>query len=138
MMMELGEKGRLPRFSRLHMSYRSQNLLAQLKMRTGLTPNITGRFAICLSLRDPSVPNPDEFDEKGSEIHPSVLFGEYEEIFAALMIQRLRRDGLEPKTYLNRMTRAHFNRGTIALFARIHHLSDFAHVIDRERKSCRV
>lgn len=125
----------MPRFSRLRMSYRSQNLLAQLKSRTGLTPNITGRFAICMSLNNPSVPNPDEFDEKGSEIHPSVLFGEYEDVFMALMIQRLNRDRLDHKTYLNRMTRAHFNRGVIALFARIHDLADIERVIDEERNA---
>lgn len=123
------------RLGRLKMSYRSQNLLAQLKGRTGLTPNITGRFAICLSLNDPSIPNPDEYDEKGSEIHPSVLFGDYEDIFTALMIMRLKQDGLAPEIYLNRMIRAHFNRGTIALFARIHDLSDFAEMIHQERKA---
>ena len=115
------------------MSYRSQNLLAQIKSRTGLTPNITGRFAICLSLNDPSPPNPEEFDEKGSEIHPSVLFGEYEDVFMAIMVQRLRRDRLNPQLYLNKMTRAHFNRGTIALFARIHDISDFARIVEQER-----
>ena len=124
------------RFNRLRMSYRSQNLLAQLKSRTGLTPNIMGRFAICMSLNDPSVPNPDEFDEKGSEIHPSVLFGEYEDIFMALMIQRLRKDGFNPNMWMNRMMRAHFNRGTIALFARIQDISDFERVILQERESC--
>ena len=118
---------------RLRMSYRSQNLLAQLKGRTELTPNITGRFAICLSLNDPSIPNPEEYDEKGSEIHPSVLFGDYEELFTALMVLRLKRDGLDPSLYLNRMMRAHFNRGTIALFARIHDLSDFYGMIRQER-----
>ena len=46
------------RFRRLKMSYRSQNLLAQIKSRTGLTPNITGRFAICLSLNDPVTAKP--------------------------------------------------------------------------------
>ena len=123
----------LLRFRRLKMSYRSQNLLAQIKSRTGLTPNITGRFAICLSLNDPSPPNPEEFDEKGSEIHPSVLFGEYEDVFMAIMVQRLRRDRLNPQLYLNKMTRAHFNRGTIALFARIHDISDFARIVEQER-----
>ena len=119
---------------RLRMSYRSQNLLAQIKGRTGLTPNITGRFAICLSLKDPSIPNPEEYDEKGSEIHPSVLFGDYEEVFTALMVLRLRRDGLDSALYLDRMMRAHFNRGTIALFARIHDLSDFYGMIRQERE----
>jgi len=115
------------------MSHRSQNLLAQVKRHTGLTPNITGRFAICLSLNDRSIPNPEEYDENGAEIHPSVLFGDYEEIFVALMIMRLRQDRLEPDLYLNRMLRAHFNRGVIALFARVHDLTDFYEMIRQER-----
>ena len=121
--------------SRLKMSYRSQTLLASLKSKTGLTPNVTGRFAICLSLNDPSAPNPAEYDEKGSEIHPSVLFGDYEEIFVALMTLRLKRDGLDPDLYLNKMLRAHFNRGVIALFARVRELSDFYYMIKQERKN---
>jgi len=125
----------LPRFNRLKMSYRSQNLLGQLKARTGLTPNIMGRFAICMSLNDPSMPNPDEFDDRGSEIHPSVLFGEYEDVFMLLMLQRLRRDGLDPDTYLNRMVRAHFNRGVIALYARIRDITDLEHIILQEREA---
>ncbi len=123
------------KFNRLKMSYRSQNLLGQLKVRTGLTPNITGRFALCLSLKDPSVPNPDEFDEKGSEIHPQVLFGDYENIFLALFIQRLKDDGLDPELYLNRMLRAHFNRGTIALYSRVKDLADFNSMVKNERLS---
>lgn len=126
--------GTAMRFSRLRMSYRSQNLLAMIKGRTGITPNISGRFAICLSLRDPSPPNPEEYDEKGSEIHPSVLFGEYEEVFMALMVMRLRRDGLDGQTYLNRMLRAHFNRGAIMLYARIRDLDDFYGMVRVERR----
>lgn len=123
------------RFGRLRMSSRSQNLLAIIKGRTGITPNISGRFGICLSIKDPSPPNPDEYDEKGSEIHPSVLFGEYEDVYMALMIMRLRRDNLDPEIYLNRMLRAHFNRGAIMLYARILHLEDFYKVVSVERGS---
>lgn len=121
------------RFNRMRMSSRSQNLLATIKSRTGLTPNISGRFAICLSLGDPSPPNPDEFDENGSEIHPSVLFGEYEDMFMALMIRRLEACKMDPGIYVDRMLRAHFNRGTIALFSRIHDMSDLDGMIRRER-----
>ena len=115
------------------MSYRSQNLLGQLRTKTGLTPNITGRFAICLSLKDPSLPNPDEFDEKGSEIHPQVLFGEYQNMYLALMLQRLKEDKLDPEIYFNKMLRAHFNRGVISLFSRINDISDFNEMIKQER-----
>ena len=122
------------RFGRLRMSYRSQNLLAGIKARTGITPNIAGRFAICLSLRDPSLANPDEYDEKGSEIHPSVLFGKYEEVFLALLALRLRRDRLDGEMYLNRMLRAHFNRGSIMLHVRIRDLDDFYEIVRVERE----
>ena len=121
------------RFSRLRMSSRSQNNLAVIKKRTGITPNIAGRFAICLSLKDPSPPNPDEYDEKGSEIAPAVLFGDYEDVFLALMTLRLRHDGLDVDMYLNRMLRAHFNRGVVMLFARIHDIGDFYRVVQMER-----
>jgi len=117
-------------FTRLRMSHRSQSHLSMLKSRTGLTPNIMGRFAICLSLKDPSPPNPNEYDEKGSEIHPSVLFGEHEALFKALIINRLERDGLDLETYLNSMIRAHFNRGTAALFPRIHGLTDVYQLLE--------
>lgn len=118
------------------MSFRSQSLLGTMKARTGLTPNILGRFSICLSLKDPSIPNADEFDEKGSEIHPSVLFGEYEDVFRALLMQRLKNDGIPLENeMINRMLRAHFNRGTIALFARIKELPDFNEMVKVERAS---
>ena len=72
-------------FSRIHTSQRSRGILSNLKIKTGLTPNILSRFGICLSLKDPSVPNPEEFDENGTEFLPLVLFGEHEKLFLALM-----------------------------------------------------
>ena len=125
------------RFSgRIRMSVRSQNLLAHLKSRTGIAPNVMGRLAICISLNDPSPPNPDEYDEKGSEIHPSVLFGEHEEVYAALMAVRLKEeDGMDPERHMTRAARAHLNRGVIALFARIRDISDVERVILQERRS---
>lgn len=121
-------------FSRYRFSIRSQNLFSQLKSRTGLGINVLARYAICLSLKDPSIPNPDEFDEKGMELLPSVLFGEHENIYMALMLDRLHRDKLDPELYLHKMTRAHLNRGATALFPRIHELSDFNDIIQVEQK----
>ena len=120
-------------FNRYRFSIRTQNLLGQLKHKTGLGNNVLARYALCLSLKDPSIPNPDEFDEKGMELLPSVLFGEYENVYMALMIDRLHKDNLDPKEYLHRMTRAHFNRGAAALFPRIQDLSDFYDIIQQEQ-----
>ena len=113
---------------------RSQKLLGQLKHKTGLGINVMARYALCLSLKDPSIPNPDEFDEKGLEILPSILFGEHENIYLALMLDRLKHDNLDPELYLHKMTRAHLNRGATALFPRIHDLSDFNDIIQIEQK----
>jgi len=121
-------------FSRYKFSSRTQSLYGTLKSRTGLTANILARYAFCLSLKDFSIPNPDEFDENGSEILPSVLFGEHENIYMALMLDRLKKDNLDPKLYLHKMTRAHLNRGAAILFPRIHELTDFIDIIKQERK----
>lgn len=104
-----------------------------LKRKTGLTPNILSRFAICLSLKDPSMPNSEEFDEKGTEMSPTVLFGEHEKMFMALILNRLHKDKLEPPLYLQKMTRAHLNRGVIALYPRLNNLSDFYELVKEER-----
>ena len=121
-------------FNRYRFSIRSQNLFSQLKHRTGLGINVLARYALCLSLKDPSIPNPDEFDERGMEILPSVLFGEHENVYMALMLDRLHKDKLDPELYLHKMTRAHLNRGATALFPRIHDLTDFNDIIQQEQK----
>ena len=121
-------------FSRIHTSQRCRGILANLKIKTGLTPNILSRFGICLSLKDPSVPNPEEFDELGTEFLPLVLFGEHEKLFLALMIDRLHRDGLDPEKYLNIMLRAHLNRGVYSLVARVYGLSGINEMIKAEMK----
>ena len=112
-------------FSRIHTSQRSRGILSNLKIKTGLTPNILSRFGICLSLKDPSVPNPEEFDELGTEFLPLVLFGEHEKLFLALMIDRLHRDGLDPEKHLNIMLRAHLNATSESEFIRINYIFSF-------------
>ena len=121
-------------FSRYRFSVRTQNLYGQLKHKTGLGINVLARYGLCLSLKDPSIPNPEEFDENGMEILPGILFGEHENIYMALMLDRLYKDSLDPNEYLHRMTRAHLNRGAAALYPRIHDLSDFDGIIQQEQK----
>ena len=115
--------------------------MAMLKRKIGITPNILARFAICMSIKDRSIPNPDEFDDFGSELAPAVLFGEHESIYLALMLNRLKNDKLDPEAKLgqgqednlNKMTRSHLNRGVIALYPRINDLSDFYELVKEER-----
>ena len=121
------------KFSRIRMSSRSQRIFGDLRIKTGLTPNLLARFAICMSLKEKSIPNPDEYNEEGSELAPNVLFGEYEEVYLALLLNRLKQDGLDSEVYLNKMMRTHLNRGAIALGPRIKDLSDFYELVKEER-----
>ena len=121
-------------FSRIHTSQRSRGILSNLKIKTGLTPNILSRFGICLSLKDPSIPNPEEFDELGTEFLPGTLFGKHEKLFLALMINRLHRDGLDLEKDLDVMLRAHLNRGVYSLVSRVHSLSGINEMIKAEMK----
>lgn len=121
------------KFSRVITSTRVQKNLGILRIKTGLNPNIFLRFAMCMSLKDPSIPNPDEHNQDGSELTPAVLFGEHEPIYLALMLNRLKKDNLDPEIYLHKMTRAHLNRGAIALWPRINDLSDFYELVKDER-----
>ena len=120
------------KFSRIKLSAKSQNLLGRIKSRTGLTPNILARFALCLSINEMSKPITTEYDKDGSEIEPSVLFGEFEPLYLGLMKNKLLKDGV-PESELNDMTRCHINRGVIALSPRIQNLGDFYKLIREER-----
>ncbi|WP_052319565.1 DNA sulfur modification protein DndE [Candidatus Nitrosopumilus salaria] len=120
------------KFSSVKTSAKSQNLLGRLKAKTGLTPNLMARFAICLSIKEKSIPHSEEYDKDGSVLEPAILFGEYEQLYLGLMRNRLKHDGLA-ETELNEMTRCHLNRGVIALSARIDDLGDFYDLVVEER-----
>ena len=120
------------KFSNIVTSEKSQVLLGRLKGRTGLTPNLLARFAICMSIKEKSIPNPAEYDKNGSVLEPTVLFGEYEQIYLGLMRNRLKKDGLA-ESELNEMTRCHLNRGSISLSKRIDDLGDFYDLVDENR-----
>jgi len=120
------------KFSNIITSSKSQALLGRLKARTDLTPNLLARFAICISIKENSIPNPSEYDKDGSILEPSVLFGEYEQIYLGLMRNRLKRDNLE-ESQLADMTRCHLNRGVISLNSRINDLGDFYELVSEER-----
>jgi len=120
------------KFGRIRVSSRTTHIFGVLKTSTGLTPNILARFAICLSIKQQGIPNPDEYNRDGSEFAPAVLFGEHEQMYAALMINRLLHDKLDVQHYLDEMTRAHLNRGAIGLKQRINDLSDFYDLVKEE------
>jgi DNA sulfur modification protein DndE len=104
-----------------------------LKGRTGLTPNILCRIGFCLSLSDPAIPNPNEYDENGQEFNRYTLTGEWDRFFIALLKERLLKDGLEIEKNLLPQFKAHLNRGAIALFDKVKDLGDLYELLPSEK-----
>jgi DNA sulfur modification protein DndE len=105
--------------------------LRDKKARTGLTPNLLCRLGFCLSLEEPRTPDPDAFDEEGVEFNRSTLLGEWEDVFDALLRQRLADDGLDPAEHFIPQYRAHMNRGAELICNRLRDVSDIAALVTR-------
>lgn len=120
----LGTEAALLHLENIRASSRTTHLFGMLRTTTGIGPEAWARLAICLSIRQRGVPNPDEYNKEGSEFSPTRLFPDDKNLYFALMINRLKHDGLDPDTYLTEMTRAHLNRGAISLKQRIDSLFD--------------
>lgn len=120
-------------FNRIRISKSATVRLSMLKGRTGLTPNILCRIGFCLSLSDPSIPNPGEYDENGQEFNRYTLTGEWDRFFIALLKERLLKDGLEIEKNLLPQFKAHLNRGTIALFDKVKDLGDLYELLPADK-----
>jgi len=116
-------------FNRIRISKPATVRLSMLKGRTGLTPNILCRIGLCLSLSDPSIPDPQRFDEEGQEFNRYTLPGEWAGFFMALLKERLLHDRLDLEKDPLPQFRAHLNRGAIALFDKVKDLSDLAELL---------
>ncbi|OPX62561.1 MULTISPECIES: DNA sulfur modification protein DndE [unclassified Methanoregula] len=112
-------------FYRIRISEKATFRLNQMKGKTGLTPNILCRIAICYSLNDPAIPNPAEYDEKGQELNRYTLTGEWDTFFIALVKERCIKDRLDPEKELYNQLRAHLNRGVFGIFTQVKSLGDF-------------
>jgi DNA sulfur modification protein DndE len=120
-------------FNRIRISKSATVRLSMLKGRTGLTPNILCRIGFCLSLSDPSTPNPGEYDENGQEFNRYTLTGEWDRFFIALLKERLLKDGLEIEKNLLPQFKAHLNRGAIALFDKVKDLGDLYELLPSDK-----
>lgn len=118
-------------FNRIRLSKSASVRLSMLKGKTGITPNILCRIGFCLSLNDPTVPKPQNYDENGLELNRFTLTGEYDKLFIALLKERLIKDGLDLKKDLFSQLRAHVNRGSVLLYDRVKKLEDFQDLLPK-------
>jgi DNA sulfur modification protein DndE len=117
--------------NKIRLTNDSSERLKQLKGRTGLTPNILARLGFCLSLNEPAIPNPDQYPEEDREFNRYTLLGEWDDLYVAILKQRLCHDNL-PSENLEEQFRAHLNRGIMTLSRSVKSISDLAHLTQRE------
>lgn len=118
------------KMTRLRVCKEVDQRLIHLKSRTGLNPNLLCRVGFCLSLNDPTVPDPEAYPpDSEREINRFTLLGEWDDYFIALLRERCAHDGLDVEHVLDAQFRAHVNRGVLMLFGRVKHLGDFARLV---------
>lgn len=110
---------------RIRFSKQADTWLRVLKSRTGITPNILCRIALCVSLDEAGTPKHDTYpDDSTREISRSTLLGEYDTVVTCLLRQRLADDGLLGIRSLDEQFRAHIHRGIALLAGRMKSLGE--------------
>lgn len=121
-------------FTRIRISkdatYKARNIAGRL----GLTPNIIYRFAFCLSINTPGIPDPSMYDEEGQELNRYTLFGEWDTLFVVILFERLLQDGLDIERDFYEQLRAHVNRGTELFNNRVKIITDLVTLIPQIEK----
>jgi len=104
----------------VRLSQQAKEQLSRLKGKTGISNwNVLCRWAICISFAEPTrPPDIDIVTDSNVEMSWHVFAGEYHELYEALMVQRIKRDGLDadPET-LARQFKLHLHRGIAYLSA---------------------
>lgn len=113
-----------PKWNRLRLSDEFTYRLRNLKGRSGLTSNLICRIGFCLSLEEPRIPDPARYDENGQEFNRSTLLGDWDDLYEALLRQRLASDRLDLQADFLPQLRAHMNRGAGMACDRVRVLSD--------------
>jgi DNA sulfur modification protein DndE len=88
--------------------------LIKIKRQTGIENwNIICRWAVCVSLKEPTPPPiPRERLEGGVEMTWKVFAGDDSDLYSALILTRARKDGFfEMNDGLGKCVRSHVNRG---------------------------
>lgn len=116
--------------NRIYLSDDVDMRLRNLKARTGLTPNLLCRVGFCLSLAEPTIPDPKLYSEgQAREFNRYTLTGQWDLLFFSLLRERLTQDGLDPKADLEAQFKAHLSRGVGLLYERLKNISDLANLM---------
>jgi DNA sulfur modification protein DndE len=115
----------------IRLSSQAREQLIRLKSKTGIQQwNILCRWALCLSLSEPTPPTPVDIPaDSNLEMSWHVFGGDQHEIYLALLRERCLRDGVvQSPDMLLRQLRLHLHRG-ISYLATPHKVRSIADLI---------
>lgn len=119
-------------FNRITIGSDATNRLQMLKAHTGMTPNYLCRIGFCYSLNEPRPPNPEEYDSGGQTFNRYTLLGKYDELYMALLKERLIQENKDPDEDLYEQFVAHLNRGVIRVHGNVRDLTDLEDLLPKE------
>lgn len=106
-------------FKRIRLSQESTNKLRTFKARTGLTPNISCRLALALSINEKNKLSLELYsDDTGQEINRYTFLGDQELMLLSLYTQWCYENNIARKNYYEYLI-AHINRGVEMLTNRV-------------------
>lgn len=117
----------------IRVSERGRDQLVRLKRTTGIQHwNVLCRWALCVSLADPSIPTPTKIPSDSSlEMTWKVFAGIYDEIYLALLKERCKRDRLgTTDEVIATQFRLHLHRG-IGILAADRRLKNIGDLVRR-------
>jgi DNA sulfur modification protein DndE len=122
----------MKKFNRIKIGKDATIRLRMLKGKTGLTPNLLCRMALCYSLNNQKVTNLVEIDDEGQEFNRYTLTGEYDAYFIALVKERCTQEGLDPEKDFMTQFKMHLNNGIMAIYSRVNGLPDLVNLLREE------
>jgi len=120
------------KLSKLRLGKEASSRLRFLAGKTGLTPNLLCRMGFCLSLNEPTIPNPSDYYEEEREFNRYTLLGEYDVLFVALLRERVAADG--NRFGFEESFRAHMNRGVLLLQQRLKDIDQIGSLMARSTR----
>ncbi len=117
------------KLTKLRVTKEASTRLRFLAGKTGLTPNLLCRIGFCMSLAEPPIPNPSDYQEEEREFNRYTLLGEYDQLLVALLRQRCHQDGIDDPDVLPHYFKAHMNRGITLLQQRTKSIGDLVNLV---------